>query len=75
MTLQGDAVRQERGQNLKQSDGGGSGGQNHQQIEQHTEDGTSGTHVFNFCIKFIVPIAMAFVLYGQMMEFMKIPNA
>ena len=30
---------------------------------------------FNFCIKFIVPIAMAFVLYGQMMEFMKIPNA
>ncbi len=30
---------------------------------------------FNFCIKFIVPIAMAFVLYGQVMEFMKIPNA
>ncbi len=28
---------------------------------------------FNFCIKFIVPIAMAFVLYGQVMEFMKIP--
>ena len=30
---------------------------------------------FNFCIKFIVPIAMDFGLYGQMMEFMKIPNA
>ncbi|NBI09368.1 sodium-dependent transporter [Colidextribacter sp. OB.20] len=29
---------------------------------------------FNFCIKFIVPIAMAFVLYGQVMEFMRIPS-
>lgn len=29
---------------------------------------------FNFCIKFIVPIAMAFILYGQVMEFMRIPT-
>ena len=29
---------------------------------------------FNFCIKFIVPLAMAFVLYGQVMEFMRIPK-
>ena len=30
---------------------------------------------FNFCIKFIVPIAMAFILYGQVMKFMEIPKA
>lgn len=30
---------------------------------------------FNFCIKFIVPIAMAFILYGQVSNFMTIPKA
>ena len=29
---------------------------------------------FNFCTKFIVPLAMAFILYGQVMKFMEIPK-
>ena len=29
---------------------------------------------FNFCIKFIVPVAMAFILYGMVADFMTIPK-
>lgn len=29
---------------------------------------------FNFCIKYIVPLAMAFILYGQVSSFMTIPT-
>ena len=29
---------------------------------------------FNFCIKFIVPVAMAFILYGMVADFMIIPK-
>ena len=44
------------------------------EVEQEGHKISNGLYAFfSFCIKFIVPIAMAFVLYGQVMEFMRIP--
>ena len=42
-------------------------------LEGHKMSG-SRYGFFNFCIKFIVPVAMAFILYGMVADFMTIPK-
>ena len=44
------------------------------EVEQEGHKISNGLYAFfSFCIKFIVPIAMAFVLFGMVNDFMTIP--
>ena len=44
------------------------------ELEGHKMSGGLYTF-FNICIRFVAPIAMAFILYGQVNEFMTIPHS